>query len=328
MDVISLALSKDYTEASLTGAGALKGEKGDPGNPGVGVPAGGESGQVLAKASGTDYETKWVDPPSGGGSDSGEDGATFTPSVSEDGTLSWTNDKGLANPSPVNIMGPEGPQGIQGIQGIKGDQGEQGVAGPAGAAAGFGTPTATGTTLEAGSEATVSVTATGDDTAKVFAFEFGIPRGADGAGGSGGEIADVRSINVYSVEERVVGTWLDGKPIYRKCTFTTTQAGVEDIPIISLTSDNYDTIVNIMFHTTQSESNNTYKYFANYHNSSSAYAYAYIKNDDVRYGSGSSYAFGNTMFIAEYTKTTDPATIDLPDEAAMLAAYKEGVQSA
>ena len=38
----------------------------------------------------------------------GEDGATFTPSVSEDGTLSWSNDKGLKNPSDVNIKGEKG----------------------------------------------------------------------------------------------------------------------------------------------------------------------------------------------------------------------------
>ncbi|MBQ6430847.1 MAG: hypothetical protein IJJ99_03095 [Oscillospiraceae bacterium] len=31
------------------------------------------------------------------------DGATFTPHVSSDGILSWTNDKGLPNPEPVNI---------------------------------------------------------------------------------------------------------------------------------------------------------------------------------------------------------------------------------
>ena len=39
------------------------------------------------------------------------DGTTFTPSVSEDGVLSWTNDGGKANPEPVNIKGPQGPQG-------------------------------------------------------------------------------------------------------------------------------------------------------------------------------------------------------------------------
>lgn len=38
----------------------------------------------------------------------GENGATFTPSVSSDGVLSWTNDKGLENPAPVNIKGKDG----------------------------------------------------------------------------------------------------------------------------------------------------------------------------------------------------------------------------
>ena len=44
----------------------------------------------------------------------GKDGSTFTPSVSEDGTLSWTNDGGLDNPEPVNIKGPKGDKGEKG----------------------------------------------------------------------------------------------------------------------------------------------------------------------------------------------------------------------
>ena len=41
----------------------------------------------------------------------GEDGATFTPSVDSAGNLSWTNNKGLANPPTVNIKGPKGDAG-------------------------------------------------------------------------------------------------------------------------------------------------------------------------------------------------------------------------
>lgn len=72
----------------------------------------------------------------------GEDGATFTPSVSTDGVLSWTNDKKLPNPSPVNIKGPKGdkgdtgPQGEQGLpgeSGPKGEKGDKGDIGPQGA---------------------------------------------------------------------------------------------------------------------------------------------------------------------------------------------------
>lgn len=38
----------------------------------------------------------------------GINGVTFTPAVSADGTLSWTNDGGLENPAPVNIKGADG----------------------------------------------------------------------------------------------------------------------------------------------------------------------------------------------------------------------------
>jgi len=51
------------------------GPKGDPGEPGapgapgadgLGVPAGGTAGQVLAKATAADNDTRWIDPPTGG----------------------------------------------------------------------------------------------------------------------------------------------------------------------------------------------------------------------------------------------------------------------
>lgn len=44
------------------------------------------------------------------------DGATFTPSVSEDGDLSWTNDKGKENPPTVNIKGTKGDPGAVKMQ--------------------------------------------------------------------------------------------------------------------------------------------------------------------------------------------------------------------
>lgn len=88
---------------------------------------------------------------SGGGS-GGTDGVTFTPSVSSEGMISWTNDGGLPNPDPVNIKGPagatgpqgprgetgatgsQGPKGETGATGPQGPQGEQGIQGPAGPA--------------------------------------------------------------------------------------------------------------------------------------------------------------------------------------------------
>lgn len=62
----------------------------------------------------------------------GQNGATFTPSVSAAGVISWSNDRGLPNPDPVNIKGPQGEQGPQGIAGETGPRGPQGDAGPQG----------------------------------------------------------------------------------------------------------------------------------------------------------------------------------------------------
>lgn len=68
----------------------------------------------------------------------GENGATFIPSVDASGNLSWTNDKDLPNPDPVNIKGPKGdtgeagPQGETGATGPQGPQGETGETGAAG----------------------------------------------------------------------------------------------------------------------------------------------------------------------------------------------------
>lgn len=89
----------------------------------------------------------------------------------------------------TGATGPQGPKGdtgdtgATGPQGPKGDTGEtgpQGPAGAAGAAAGFGTPLAT-VDANVGTPS-VTVTASGPDTAKVFAFAFHNLKGQPGSG--------------------------------------------------------------------------------------------------------------------------------------------------
>ena len=63
---------------------------------------------------------------------SGGDGVTFTPSVSEQGIISWANDGGLPNPEPRNIRGPRGEQGPQGEVGPQGPRGQMGLRGQIG----------------------------------------------------------------------------------------------------------------------------------------------------------------------------------------------------
>ena len=99
----------------------------------------------------------WVFANGGGSASSG----LYTPHVAEDGTLSWTNDKGLDNPEPVNIMGPAGPKGADGTmvfadltdeqkESLKGEKGETGPAGPQGEAGPVGPQGPQGETGPAG----------------------------------------------------------------------------------------------------------------------------------------------------------------------------------
>lgn len=48
-------------------ASTVPGPKGDDGDPGVGVPTGGTTAQILSKIDNTDYNTQWIDAPSGSG---------------------------------------------------------------------------------------------------------------------------------------------------------------------------------------------------------------------------------------------------------------------
>lgn len=51
----------------------------------------------------------------------GDTGTTFTPSVSPNGTLSWTNDGGKENPESINIKGADGAKGADGKKGEDGE---------------------------------------------------------------------------------------------------------------------------------------------------------------------------------------------------------------
>ena len=70
----------------------------------------------------------------------GENGATFTPSVSPEGIISWTNDRNLPTPEPVKIKGADGRDGMDGKDGTKGDKGDKGEKGDPGAPGAKGDP--------------------------------------------------------------------------------------------------------------------------------------------------------------------------------------------
>lgn len=100
MDIITLALAKKYTQESLLGAGALKGDKGDRGEKG-------EKGNSFTFEDFTEEELKSLK------------GAPFT-------YQDFTEEQLLA------LTGPRGERGEQGPRGDQGPVGEQGKQGPKG----------------------------------------------------------------------------------------------------------------------------------------------------------------------------------------------------
>lgn len=88
----------------------------------------------------------------------------------------------------TGAQGATGPKGDTGATGPTGPKGDTGSQGPAGAAAGFGTPTASVTNTVG--TPSVTVTASGSNTAKVFNFAFTNLKGATGSQGPKGNKGD------------------------------------------------------------------------------------------------------------------------------------------
>lgn len=111
-NVVTVTLT-DGTKSTFTvkngskGSQGIQGEQGPKGDTG----ATGEQGPKGDKGDKGDTGANGTNGTNGKDGTDGEDGATFTPSVDSDGNLSWTNNKGLANPPTVNIKGPKGDAG-------------------------------------------------------------------------------------------------------------------------------------------------------------------------------------------------------------------------
>ena len=110
---------------------------GGGGGTGHGIPAGGTTGQVLAKSSNTSYDAEWVDPQAGPEGPQGPEGPRGPEGPKgpqgEPGNNGEQGPKG--EPGEPGAQGPKGDpgaQGPEGPQGPKGDPGEQGPEGPQG----------------------------------------------------------------------------------------------------------------------------------------------------------------------------------------------------
>ena len=163
-----------------TGPLGPKGNKGDKGDKGDAFTYEDFTPEQLAALTGPKGDTGPQGPkgdtgPQGPKGDQGETGPQ--------GPKGDTGDTGPQGPKgDTGDTGPQGEQGIQGEQGVKGDKGDTG------AAAGFGTPTIT--VSPSTGTPSAQVTASGPDTAKIFAFSFSGLKGETGPKGEKGDTGD------------------------------------------------------------------------------------------------------------------------------------------
>lgn len=186
---------------------------------------------------------------------------------------------------------------FKGIKGADGEPGPKGPAGSDGMPAGFGNITAT--VDDDVGEPSVEVETSGPDNAKNVTFNF----------------KNLKGENVYSSSEIKIGTWIDGKPLYRRAyKFTTPQLVINVTqwhPIASIS--NVDEVVSI---SSVFKPNNAGTYPGNldiyFDHGVSKFICTLRPTDDAYINQHSNKP---CIAIILYTKTTDKATIGLQSDS-------------
>ena len=95
-----------YTDGTTWTSGSIRGERGDKGD--TGADGYSPAATVTQTETGATISITDAEGTTTANIRNGQDGATFTPAVSAEGVISWTNDGGKTNPQPVSIKGPQG----------------------------------------------------------------------------------------------------------------------------------------------------------------------------------------------------------------------------
>ena len=109
-------------------------------------------------------------------------------------------------------------------------------------------------------------------------------------------------INKYSTTEKRIGTWINGKPLYRK-VYSITNPSSSNTNYADLSSLNIDTVVHLYGY--YKSSNGTFD--IPFTDSENNYSVMFINNSNQLRGriANTGSTITDTKVILEYTKTTD-----------------------
>lgn len=139
------------------------------------------------------------------------------------------------------------------------------------------------------------------------------------------------SNNVYSTEEAVVGTWIDGKPIYRRCYVgiaPETTGTAESATTTSFSSGivNIDNVVKL---DAMVRSDTIFTSLTSLTNAGiGVLKVHYLRSTDsinIANLKMTGYNSCPVFITCEYTKTTDAATVEIPSITALAESYEQGV---
>lgn len=119
-------------------------------------------------------------------------------------------------------------------------------------------------------------------------------------------------ISAYSTEEKVIGTWINGKKLYEKTIYINTGSTADtDVVIANLNIDN----IEYLKITDGSIFSNNNWWDVNFYYSNTIYAATYIRpEENAIKGKYGSYILGTGYITINYTRTTDSATKTINEE--------------
>lgn len=157
-----------------------------------------------------------------------------------------------------------------------------------------------GANLSIDADGTLNASSSGEGSINIDALPIGSVLLYDGENIPEGyeEVRDY--VPTYSTEETKVGTWIDGRPIYRKVLNVGSYSFVSGENSFEHSITNFGTLIDMKIRNTWIGNNRQYLWWENYKSITTDTDKIYINTSNVS-------SFKNMFIIVEYTKTTDGA---------------------